>query len=256
MVVYFSGTGNSRYCAQMIAAQLGDEITDSFHFIRDGIAADLCSERPWIFAAPTYGWQLPHIFSSFIKSGSFAGSKKAYFVMTCGSEIGSAGSKIKELCTEKGFDYQGVLQVVMPENYIAMFNVPDNAECERIIAAAQPSIKSGIGCIKLGKAFPAQKNSAADKLKTSAVNPLFYALFVKAKLFYATDACTGCGKCTLVCPMNNIRLADGKPVWGKSCTHCMSCICGCPTEAIEYGKASLGKPRYGCIQYSKTDINK
>ena len=39
-------------------------------------------------------------------------------------------------------------------------------------------------------------------------------------------------------------LRGGKPVWGKDCTHCMACICYCPAEAIEYGKKSLGKPRY------------
>ncbi len=44
--------------------------------------------------------------------------------------------------------------------------------------------------------------------------------------------------------MNNIRMENGKPVWGQACTHCMACICYCPTEAIEYGKKSVGKPRY------------
>lgn len=39
-------------------------------------------------------------------------------------------------------------------------------------------------------------------------------------------------------------LQNGKPVWGQDCTHCMACICCCPAEAIEYGKMSLGKPRY------------
>lgn len=44
--------------------------------------------------------------------------------------------------------------------------------------------------------------------------------------------------------MNNIHLENGKPLWGKNCTHCMACICYCPKEAIEYGKKSRGKPRY------------
>ena len=39
-------------------------------------------------------------------------------------------------------------------------------------------------------------------------------------------------------------LQNGKPLWGQDCTHCMACICYCPAEAIEYGKMSLGKPRY------------
>ena len=57
-------------------------------------------------------------------------------------------------------------------------------------------------------------------------------------------ACTGCGRCAQLCPTNNIVLRSGKPVWGGNCTHCMACISYCPTEAIEYGKKSVGKPRY------------
>ena len=249
MIIYFSGTGNSRYCAQFLASQLNDEIMDAFHFIRDGIAAELCSERPWIFVSPTYGWQIPHIFADFIRSGSFTGSKNSYFVMTCGSEIGDAGNSLQALCDEKGFAFQGVLEVIMPENYVAMFPVPDEAESAKIIAAARPGLESSATCIRQEKPFPARKTSVADKLKSGVVNSLFYTLCVKAKAFYGTDACIGCGKCEQSCPMNNIRLKDGKPVWGNECTHCMACICGCPTVAIEYGRHSLGKPRYQCGEY-------
>ena len=76
------------------------------------------------------------------------------------------------------------------------------------------------------------------------MNPVFYRFFVKAEAFRATEACIGCGKCVELCPLNNIHLENGKPVWGKNCTHCMACICYCPKEAIEYGKKSKGKPRY------------
>ena len=70
------------------------------------------------------------------------------------------------------------------------------------------------------------------------------AAFVKAKAFYADQTCTGCGKCVKVCPLNNVTMKNKKPVWEKHCTHCMACICYCPAEAIEYGRKSVGKPRY------------
>ena len=76
------------------------------------------------------------------------------------------------------------------------------------------------------------------------VNPIFYKFFVKANAFAASSACIGCGQCAKRCPMNNITLKDSKPVWGRNCTHCMACICYCPKEAIEYGKKSVGQPRY------------
>ena len=79
---------------------------------------------------------------------------------------------------------------------------------------------------------------------SGSVNPIFYRVVVKAKAFRVGDACTGCGQCVRRCPVNNIRLIDKKPVWGEKCTHCMACICYCPAKAIEYGKKSVGKPRY------------
>ena len=63
-------------------------------------------------------------------------------------------------------------------------------------------------------------------------------------LIIDSEACIGCGKCVELCPLSNIYLENGKPVWGKNCTHCMACICYCPKEAIEYGRKSKGKPRY------------
>ena len=78
------------------------------------------------------------------------------------------------------------------------------------------------------------------------VNPAFYSFFVKDKKFYVKDSCTGCGLCEKLCPMNNVKLMNGKPVWNGGCTHCMACICSCPQAAIEYGKISAGKPRYLC----------
>ena len=83
-----------------------------------------------------------------------------------------------------------------------------------------------------------------DRVMSGPVNPIFYGCFVKDRAFTVSDACIGCGQCVRLCPTNNITLREGKPVWGGDCTHCMACICRCPAEAIEYGRKSVGKPRY------------
>lgn len=249
MIVYFTGTGNSRYCAKMLADKLHDDLIDTFHFIQDGIAAELLSDRPWVFVAPTYGWQLPRVFVDFIRSGSFEGSRDAYFVMTCGSEIGNATPANQVLCKEKGLHYRGTIPVVMPENYIALFDAPKQAEVREIITAARPVLESGISCIREGRDFPTPKVGLVDKLKSSVVNAAFYHFIIKAKPFTVSDACVGCGKCADTCVLNSIGLQDGKPVWGHRCTHCMACICGCPVSAIEYGEKSRGKARYQCPEY-------
>ena len=159
-------------------------------------------------------------------------------------DFGNAEKYIRRLCKDKSLEYMGVMQIVMPENYVAMFDVPDDAQAKRIVEKAQPYIEQAVAFIKAGKPFPAPRNNLYDRFMSAAVNPIFYRFFVKAKDFYASEKCIGCGRCEKLCPLNNIKLKDKKPVWGGNCTHCMACICCCPAEAIEYGKKSAGKPRY------------
>lgn len=244
MVIYFSGTGNSKYCAEIIASKLGDECIDSFHYIKNQIAGEFISGKPWVFVAPTYCWSLPHVFEDFIKTANFDGVDEAYFVMTCGGEIGNAAAQIKELCDLKGLIFKGVLEVVMPENYIVMFDAPEAEEAARIVKVGVGTVERSIKYIAEGKDFPEVKVGLIDRIKSGPTNPVFYKIFVKDKAFYTTDACIGCGKCVELCVLNNISLEKGKPVWHGNCTHCMACICKCPQEAIEYGKHSRGKVRY------------
>ena len=249
MVVYFSGTGNSRYAAQALAHHLNEELLDAGRRMKAGDISALHSEGPWIIVAPTYAWQLPHVFEEYLRAVPFLGSKDVWFVLTCGSEIGDAGSYAKTLAEEKGLVYRGILGVIMPENYIAMFDVPTADECAAMIERAKSVLQQAAALIARGDSFAEQKISVSDKKRSGIVNKAFYRMFVKSKDFYATEACTGCGFCVEACPLNNIRLSEGTPVWGQNCTHCMACICGCPAEAVEYGKISKGKMRYQCPPY-------
>ena len=140
--------------------------------------------------------------------------------------------------------YMGTAQIIMPENYIAMFHAPQAEQARSIVEQAEPALEQVLAQLKAGQEFPPPRDTLYDRFMSGPVNPAFYRFFVKADAFRATDACIGCGKCVELCPLNNIRLENGKPVWGKNCTHCMACICYCPKEAIEYGKKSKGKPRY------------
>lgn len=245
MILYFSGTGNSAYAADFISKKIGDEVINLFDKIRDNDFSTVESERPWVICTPTYCWQIPKILENWITKTEFRGSRDIYFVMTCGGDIGNAEKYLKQLCEKKGFNYRGCAEVVMPENYIAMFNSPDESEAKRIVRAAQRSLKKAAGYIETGSKMVPVKVNVIGKL-SSAVNKIFYALFVKDKKFYAKDTCTGCGLCVKKCPLSNITLKEGKPQWNGNCTHCMACISYCPAESIEYGKASAGKERYTC----------
>lgn len=244
MIIYFSGTGNSRYVANVINSSIDDEMVSMNDLLKTGIRKPLVSEKPFVFVTPTYGWRIPRIASNFIHETDFSGNDKVYFVMTCGDGTGNAAGYARKLCAAKNLIFMGLASVIMPENYIAMFKVPDKAQAEAIIAKAEPGIHSIADYIKNGQQLPSESVTLADRFLSSVVNPIFYRFIVSAKGFYAIDKCVACGKCVRLCPLSNIRLLEGKPQWGKECTHCMACICGCPEEAIEYKNESQGKPRY------------
>ena len=244
MVLYFTGTGNSKYVAQRIAEGLGDTLLCMNDRIRAGDTSPVETGRRLVIVTPTYAWRIPRLVRDWLRSTELRGAERIWFVMTCGSEIGNAGKYNRALCGEKGLTCMGTAQIVMPENYIAMFNAPQSDKAREIVAKAEPDIDRAIAAIRESRAFAPTRRNLYDRFMSGPVNPVFYACVVKAKAFAVSDACVGCGRCARRCPTNSITLRGGKPVWGKGCTHCMACICYCPAEAIEYGKKSLGKPRY------------
>ena len=136
MILYYTGTGNSAYTARRIANAIGDEAADLFERLRDNDTSPLESQKPWVIVTPTYAWRIPRIVRDWLDKTELRGSRDIYFVMTCGSEIGNAGSYIEKWCRSKGFVFKGCAEVVMPENYIVMFKAPSPKDEAEIIVRA------------------------------------------------------------------------------------------------------------------------
>lgn len=244
MIIYFSGTGNSRYIAERIANKLHDNLLSVNDKIKENDTNTINVNERLVIVVPTYAWRIPRIVQNWIIETKFQGVEKVWFVMDCGGEIGNAAKYNQQLCRKKNFPYMGTAQILMPENYIALFGTPEPEKARQIVSDAEPVIDRVIEQIAADQAFSAPRNSLYDRVMSGAVNILFYLFFVKAKAFHVNEKCISCGKCMKLCPLNNITLKKEKPVWGNSCTHCMACINYCPSKVIEYGKNSLGKTRY------------
>ena len=104
MILYFSGTGNSEYAAKRISKEVEDECINLFEKIRKNDFSSIHSSRPWVIAAPTYAWRIPHIVREWIENTPFMGNKNMYFILTCGGSIGNAGKYLAKLCKRKNMN--------------------------------------------------------------------------------------------------------------------------------------------------------
>ena len=175
MILYFSGTGNSRYVARRMADALHEPLCNMNDRIKAGDTAPVETGARLIIVTPTYAWRIPRIVQDWLLRTALTGTAQAWFVMTCGSEIGSADKYNRALCQEKHLTCMGTAQIIMPENYIAMFNAPQAEEARQIVARAEPDIDRAIAAVRAGTAFPPTRDNLYDRFMSG---PESYLLFL------------------------------------------------------------------------------
>lgn len=250
MIFYFSGTGNSQYTAKRIAEESEEKLISIAECLNRGqFEFEIQNNERLGFVFPVYFYGVPSIVVEFIKSlriKNYSAQNFSFVLFTLGGSAGNALNQFKKRLKPTGVKLDSGYSVVMPDNYIIMFNlltpkekidgILQNADIQ--ISKISEKIKS---CIK-GE-FQIQKG-AFPKIMTF-INYPFYKKARTTKPFYSTDNCNGCGLCERICPSKTINLTDKRPVWNEGkCTQCLACIHRCPKVAIQYGRKTLTRGRY------------
>ncbi|MBQ5926944.1 MAG: EFR1 family ferrodoxin [Clostridia bacterium] len=252
MVLYFSATGNTEFIAQEIAKRLDDECVNLLDRIKKQDYTPVYSEKPFVICAPIYVCEIPRFMAAYLKKLPFTGNRNVYFVFTSGGDCGPAGVLAKKIFKKKKMRYCGRAEFKMPRNYVASDSYPmlKKEEAEQRILQSFKQIDGVASDILGGNRLKARHVFLFETLITLPINPIWCKYKLTAKDFYATDNCIGCGKCEKLCPLNNVKIVDKKPVWNDRCSHCMACIGNCPVNAVEYGKITKDKERYSFAKYS------
>lgn len=139
VVIYFTGTGNSRYLAKLAAQKMDDSLVSANALIKENKTGDFYSDSPYVFVCPTYSWQIPQILKNSLTAAVFPAILDAILLWIARMILAMLQKPLRQLCKRKGFQYRGVREIVMPENYIAVFSAPSEAEEKKIISAAEKS---------------------------------------------------------------------------------------------------------------------
>lgn len=245
VILFFSGTGNTRLAAHRMAEALGE--THCTELLRS-------EERPAIEADsvlgilfPVYAWGIPKMFRQALEELEVKGRPRyVYAVCTCGDDTGTTAQELRTLLQKKGLALDAIASVQMPETYVALpgFGLDTKAEALRKLQEACHRLDQLAARIGREEKFSETVPGGMPWLKSHAIKPVFYACLISDRLFHVTDACNLCGKCQRACPVGNIRLRDGHPQWAGQCTGCLACYHRCPQAAIHYGKRTKGKGQY------------
>ena len=262
MIFYFSGTGNTKWVAQQIAAAIGEELVYIPDAIREGRYEYTLAEGERIgFCFPTHGWQPPRIVRKFIKglknfkglrNGSIEewknGGHFCWALTTCGDNMGEAMTILNRDLAQVGLQAETVFSVIMPESYVCLpFMYTDTPEREQEkIEGARRQLQHVIGIVKERRRGVAELEKGATPLLYSYVLGAYFnrRMVTDKKFMVDADVCTKCGLCAKVCPVDNIK--NTPPTWlhDGRCTACLACYHHCPVHAINYGERTRKRGQY------------
>lgn len=249
MIFYFSGTGNSKWVADSIADNTGEHTLSMAEAIhgRDFIF-ELSDDEVLGFVFPVHAWGLPLIVIRFISQIRIVNYSCQYvfFVMTCGDDTGLAPNLFVKALNRHGLHCNGGFSVQMPNSYILMpgFDIDSKAVQKDKLAKGSERIKEISAYINNRENRFTCHKGVFPALKTYILKPLFFKYMIDDKPFHIEGACNMCRVCEHSCPVSNIHLKGGEPVWSGHCIMCLACIHRCPSGIIQYGNRTQNKGRY------------
>ncbi|MGN0446466.1 MAG: EFR1 family ferrodoxin [Acutalibacteraceae bacterium] len=215
----FSGTGNSRHVAERIAQTTGDAIENIAVHLREGTTGTYQSTVPYVFVGPVYAGRYPKVMTEFMEKSTFGGNKKAYFIATCAETPWITETYTRKLAAKIGFEVLGFNSVIMPQSYTTSGAAKPDEENNKIVAAAEPKIAEIAEMIQNGVT-----PQVPQPMHSGVVWNFFVLIMVMCIIgLIALDMADlpSASFCASVCPLGNIEMKDGHPVWGKNCTQCL-----------------------------------
>ncbi len=205
--IYFSGTGNSKYCIERFMKEYGTGI-QIFSIEDEDALAHIKDSDEIVISYPVYFSNIPKILRDYvIRNGSLWQGKKIFVIATMGLFSGDGAGMLARLLQKYGAVITGGLHLQMPdcicdekvlkhspEKNVKLIQKTGRKICKAVRKIEQENPpQEGLGILSRMAGFFSQRLYFSQKPKNYT-----------DKLKIDHEKCIGCGLCVSLCPMHNI----------------------------------------------------
>ncbi|WP_455542112.1 EFR1 family ferrodoxin [Intestinibacter sp.] len=239
-IIYFSGTGNTKFVAQNIKIKLKElgEESDLINIEDDVIEPN--NYKCIIIGGPVYIDRYPEILIEYIKNNLNNYKNKCMLFTTQASQKDSTAYQhfINEF---PNLNITYCMYVAMPNNvYNFFFKKTSDYEQNMMINESLDIIEKGLSDFLHNKInlYPRKK------ITVSMINLVYkmvypkYIGFINKKMSIDKDKCINCKLCEKSCPVKCIKV-DHNLSYSRDCLFCQRCINICPQNAFLYKSKEL-----------------
>ncbi len=242
LMIYFSGTGNSKYIAELFSKNMPCDC----HSIEENLDFfDIISQHETIAVCyPIYGSCVPRNMREFVEKHNKVLKHKRLIVF----------------CTQALFSGDGAKQFanLLPNCHVIYaehFFMPNNicnikfmpiTEFERKLRlkSANKKLKKIIPKIRLHVVRRKGWSKFSRKLGAMQRNHFMPEEDNYRKTFKTDESCNGCGLCTKHCPSDNLEMIGRHVIQKNNCVLCYRCVNLCPTRSARVLLRSKPKKQY------------
>lgn len=260
MIFYFSGTGNTRWAAQLLSEATHEQLVFIPDHMQEMSSFHLADGERIGFCFPVHGWRPPLLVRRFVSQLRLqAAGHYVYALCTAGDNIGETIEILASDLQAIGLPLDAAISLIMPESYVGLpFMDVDTPMKERDkkqqSAARMETFLTAV--VNREKGVRHLDKGRWPRINSRLIGGIFTHCLITDKPFHADAArCISCGRCQQVCPVNDIKMGgDGLPQWQHNgdCLTCFACYHHCPRHAIEYGARTQRKGQY-YFEHSEND---
>ncbi|WP_373485283.1 EFR1 family ferrodoxin [Acetobacterium malicum] len=234
-LVYFTGTGGTARVADAFERSFKDRSITVQRTELKGGKIPVVFGDVLVLLFPVYAFNAPKPIVEWLEKIPPVEGRPAVVVSVSGGGEISPNTACRTATIrhleKKGYNVIYEKMVVMPSNFLVGF---DESLCAMVLHATPVIVDKVVVEIMAGKRHrtaPYGIDRIASKLGYFEVlGGSFFGRRLKVN-----DKCVDCGWCEKLCPRDNIKIIDGKHIFGNDCVICLRCVYGCPQGAIEPG---------------------